>query len=157
MQRVFRHSVFLAILGFALAGCAGTAAGPDFQPVAAPSGGGVIYIYALGGFAGYGESPVFLVDDREVGKLQNKGFLAVPVSAGAHKVTMRSVVIGMKLPGRENTVKLAPGGSAYFRVDRKFDSYAYSGGVVTPIYINEINRVPNAAGRAEIAQTKQSG
>ena len=155
MAKIMRNAIAV-FLCLALAGCAGTAAGPEFKPVAAPSGGGVIYIYALGGFAGYGEAPVFLVDGKDAGKLQNKGFLAVPVRAGAHRVTMRSVIVGLQLPGSDKTVKVGPGGSAYFRIDRRFDSMSYAGGVYTPVYINEMKRVPNGTGRKEIAQTKKS-
>ena len=155
MMTIMRRIFQIAALCTLLAACQ-TAGGPNFKPVAAGSGKGVIYVYALGGFGGYGESPVIEVDGKRVGKVQSKGYLAIPVRAGTHKVTVRSVLIGVPFFGKDVSVKVASGRSAYIRVDRKFDSMSYSSSGAVPIYINDVKRVPNKVGRGQIKQTKRS-
>jgi len=156
MQRHIRSLLLLMPALMMISACV-TASGPEFTPAAAPSGGGVIYVYNLNGFGGYGEGPVLLVDGEEAGTLQKEGFLAIPVSAGEHTVTMKSVLVGIPLIGHDQTVSVASGGSTYLRIDRKFDSIVYSGGGAYSVYVNAFHPVTNSVGRKEIAQTRQSG
>jgi hypothetical protein len=155
MNHFTRRAALAALLSLAVSGCV-TATGSEFTPMAARSGGGVIYVYAPGEFGGYGEGPIIVVDGEETGKLQNEGFIAVPVRAGSHTVTMHSVLASIRMPGYERTVSVSPGGSAYFRIERKFDSMAFSGGGAYAIYVNDFQQVPNNVGREEIARTRQS-
>ncbi len=157
MVHQLRRMLTVFILSCLTAACAATADGPAFEPLSTSSGGGVIYVYALDGFGGYGESPIILVDGEEVGRLEETGYIAVPASTGTHTVAMRAVLASIPFPSHEYEVTLSGGGSAYFRIVRKYDGSGYSGGAVYAIYVNDFHPVSDSVGRAEIAQTRQSG
>jgi hypothetical protein len=156
MGAILRRVLLVSALCLALGACATVAGGPEFKPVPAGADKGVVYVYAPGHFSGYGESPVVAVDGKEVDKLNAKGYMAIPVSAGKHTITMHSVLVGVKLGGRDVPVSVASGGSAYVRIDRKFDSLAFTPTGPIPIYINVMTGVPNEIGQAEITKTRQS-
>lgn len=146
--------VFLAFtLCLALGACVTVADGPSFKPVAAGGGKGVAYVYSVGGI---GESPVIGVDGKEAGRLQAKGYIAIPVSAGTHKITMRTVVLGMKMLGRDVEVNVPSGGAVYLKVEREYGGMGFGPGGPYPIYLTVMNKVSPEVGRAEISQTKQS-
>jgi hypothetical protein len=154
MAVLLRHILISAAI--LLAGCAPDASGPQFSGLEVSGDHGAIYIYALGGFAGYGESPIIEVDGREIGKLQPKGFLAAKVAPGRHQVTMKSVIALLPLPGRPIPISVTAGGSAYLRVDRKYNGMAFSASGAIPIYINVIAEVPAETGAREIHITRAS-
>jgi hypothetical protein len=147
---------FLLFLLICLGGCAGAASGPQFSGSEVGADHGVIYVYALEGFAGYGESPIIEVDGRQIGKLQPKGFLAAKVAPGQHKVVMKSVIASIPMPGHVVPISVAAGHSAYLRVGTKYDGLSFSPSGPIPIYINVMAEVPPDAGMREIQSTRAS-
>jgi hypothetical protein len=69
---------------------------------------------------------------------------------------MKNVIVAIPLPAIDRTVRVSAGGSAYFRIDRKFDSVVFSGGTATAVYVNDFHPVSNKVGREEIRQTRLS-
>jgi hypothetical protein len=148
--------VLFALSVAILSGCAADASGPQFSAVPASEDRAVIYVYAPGDFAGYGESPVIEVDGREIGKLKPKGYFATEVSPGAHKITMRSVLASLRLPGWPTSITVPAGGKAYMRVFTKYEGLSFSPSGPIPIYINVMKQVPPELGSVEITSTRAS-
>ena len=70
---------------------------------------------------------------------------------------MKSVLAVIQLPGLPISVSVREGGTAYMRVDRKYDGLAFSpGGGAMPIYVNVIAQVPAETGAREIRSTRAS-
>lgn len=149
LQRVLSVPVLCLMLG----GCVTVAEGPDFKPVAAVGGKGVVYVYSVGGV---GESPVIAVDGKEAARVHAKGYVAVPVAAGKHTITMRAVMLGMKMLGQDVAVTVPSGGAAYLKVTREYSGLGFGPGGPYPIYATVMTKVSPEVGRNEIGQTKRS-
>jgi hypothetical protein len=148
--------LFIALSIAILGGCAADASGPQFTDVPASGDRAVIYVYATSDFAGYGEAPVIEIDGREIGKLKPKGYFATEVSPGVHKVTMRSVLATLRLPGWPTSITAPAGGKVYMRVFTKYEGLSYSPSGPIPIYINLMKEVPPEVGSVEIISTRAS-
>lgn len=152
--------IVLLLLPLLLAACASNASGPQFSALEAPAGKAIIYVYAPEGFGGYGEPQVVEIDGKAAGKLHPRGFISKDVAPGPHKVVVKSsitnaILPGLPLPGE--SVTLAAGESAYFRVFSKYDGLAFSpGGGAMPIYLTETVEVPAQVGASEIRNTRKS-
>ncbi|MFO0994916.1 MAG: DUF2846 domain-containing protein [Hyphomicrobiales bacterium] len=148
------------MLSLLLAACASNASGPQFSALEAPAGKAMIHVYAPAGFGGYGEPQVVEIDGKLVGKLHPRGFISKEVTPGPHKVVVKSsitnaILPGLPLPGE--SVTLAAGENAYFRVFSKYDGLAFSpGGGAMPIYLTETVEVPEQVGASEIRNTRAS-
>ena len=139
-------------LGFVLASCATPADGPGFQPVGAPSGKGIIYVYSLD--YPYGTAKID-VDGQHVATMEHKGYVAIPVSAGKHTVRARKGCIplcALHDSGRMRTITVPSGGSVYLRVWIVFEGMA---GTIS-IYSERFEQIPNEIAAIEIRRTKKS-
>lgn len=150
------RKVFFVLSVAILGGCAADASGPQFAALPASGDHGVIYVYAPGDFAGYGESPVIEIDGRALGQLKPKGYFATEVSPGTHKVNMRSVLATLRLPGWPTSITVPAGGKAYMRVFTKYEGLSFTPSGPIPIYINVMKEVPPEMGSVEIVSTRAS-
>ena len=150
MKPLHLKAVAACLLALLVSACISTAKGPDFKPVAASKGGGVIYVYAPDAIDYSIVSARVEVDGKPAGKLQPKGFMAHKVSAGSHTVTLRAGIIGI---GQDTKVRVPAGGAVYIRVDPE---YVATTSVGQPVYIADPNLVPPSVGRREIKATKLS-
>jgi len=110
-----------------LFGCA--ASGPTYDgPSALDSQASEIVIYRPDRFARGGNTFYVHLDGREVAKLQNAGFAAIPTSPGSHELEIRGPALDFAFKPMKMAVSTIAGGRLFVR----FEPYMSGGIVVSP-------------------------
>lgn len=89
--RICRHDLLAAIALILLGGCASY--GPPFQPATIPQDQGILYVYRPSTLLSAAVSWGMRVDDRDVGRIANGGYLVVPLDPGQHTITTASIPV----------------------------------------------------------------
>jgi hypothetical protein len=117
------RTLYLAAVAFLfLSGCAAT--GPIFQPAPKPrSDQALLYIYRPASFYLGARVAHFEVDGRHVAELKNRGYTALYLTPGSHKVSHRWTKLplddGDLSKPYELTIALPPGSTRYVRLEAR--------------------------------------
>ena len=145
------------ILLLLLSAC--SASGPAFSPMAAASAGtSVIYLYRPALTAGSAAAPPISLDTRDVGKLENGGYLRMETQPGDHTLAIREQYDFVTLhtwPHANISVHTEP--------DRTYFIRYTTGATVLPLgvvtvatFTYHFQQVPETIGLPEIQQTRLS-
>lgn len=154
MKNLVLRFALIGVFALSLAACETAATGSKFKQTGS-AGGGTIYIYAPGGFGGYGASPTIKVNDKSIGKLHARGFLAYKVSPGTYAVKVEALSVmplSILFGGNKKSVTIKRGGSAYLKIYREIA--AING--IQNTTVTKIKVVENSVGRREIQSTRSS-
>ncbi len=89
--------IYLLTISTALWGC--SASGPMFKKLASPaSDSALLYIYRPFNNVAQVGGPEMFVDGKSVGKLLNKGYVAIHLSPGAHQVVAKGNIWDWDFP-----------------------------------------------------------
>lgn len=150
----WRAVAFSGFLASGLAACA--ADGPRFEPLAANAGFGTIYVYRpLGKLIGRGESPYVSIADGDLHTIKAGGFMAKRVPAGEYDVRVRQNILFLPTWQETVSVAVAPGGSAYVKVDQVISEISAEDGLSArqSVFIKEVDSI---TGQAEIAGAREN-